>query len=54
MTLVVKTQIREFIKEMNVSNDFLIGVEKELEEIIKKAIERAKANNRRTLYARDL
>ena len=59
--VIVKSKVREIVKKIdeegavnNVANE----VEKELEikvnEILEKAIKRAKANQRRTLLARDL
>jgi histone H3/H4 len=59
--IIVKSQIRKKVKEIDVEN--VIGnvaneVEEELEikvnEILEKAIGRAKANQRKTLLARDL
>ena len=53
MVLIVKNNIRKVV-ELNVGEDFEIEFEKKVEEILKKAEERAKANQRRTIYARDL
>ena len=53
MALVVKSSIKNS-SEMNVSEEFEIELEKKVEELIKHAEKRAKANSRRTLYARDL
>ncbi len=59
--IIVKSQIRKKVKEID--NENVIGnvageVEEELEikvnEILEKAIARAKANQRKTLLARDL
>ncbi len=59
--IVVKSQIRKKVKELDTEN--VIGnvaneVEEELElkvnEILEKAIKRAKSNQRKTLLARDL
>jgi len=53
MSLIVKNNVRDST-EMQVAEEFYIELEKKVEEIIKKAEQRAKANSRRTLFARDL
>ena len=53
MTLVVKSAIKKVV-EMNVGEDVLVELNKKVEGILKKAEERARANGRRTMYARDL
>jgi len=53
MALVIKSNIRK-CTEFMVSDEVETELEKMVEEIIKKAEERAKANNRRTIMARDL
>ncbi len=53
MSLLVKTNIKE-ASEFAVSEEFIEALEKKVSEDIKKAEERARANNRRTLLARDL
>ncbi len=53
MALVVKSKIKEYT-ELNVGEEFTVALERKVEEILKKAEERAKANQRRTIYARDL
>ena len=59
--IIVKSQIRKKVKEIdeeNVIGNVATEVEEELEikinEILEKAIQRAKANQRKTLLARDL
>ena len=59
--IIVKSKIREIVKkidEENVINSVAEEVEPALEnrveEVLKKAIQRAKANQRKTLLARDL
>ena len=52
--LVVRSKIKDFVKDMNVSGDFADGLSREVEALIKKAAARAKANGRRTVQARDL
>ena len=59
--IIVKSQIRKIVKELdtekkvpNVADEVEPALDKKVEEILKQAIERAKANQRRTLQARDL
>jgi len=59
--IIVKSKIREIVKELdpekivnNVAEEFEETLEKKVREDLKKAIERAKANQRRTLLSRDL
>jgi histone H3/H4 len=59
--IIVKSQIRKKLKEVdeqgnirNVSEEVEPALERKVEEVLSKAIERAKANQRRTLLARDL
>lgn len=62
MTLIVKSNIKKVVKELQKNNEEITSVAEEvgnalelkIEEILEKAIERAKANKRRTLHARDL
>jgi histone H3/H4 len=53
MGLVVWSNVKKFI-EMNVGEDVAAALETKVEEALKKAEERARANGRRTVYARDL
>ena len=53
MALIVKSKIREST-DLNVGEDFSVALERRVEDMVKKAEERAKANQRRTIYARDL
>lgn len=59
--IIVKSQIRKKVKELdkggvigNVAEEVEEALDKKVEEILAKAIERAKANQRKTLQARDL
>jgi|TARA_Y100000034_G_scaffold7044_1_gene7761 histone H3/H4 len=52
--LVVKSKIKEHAGDLNVAGDFAESLDKELESLIAKACERAKANGRKTVQARDL
>ena len=60
-TLIVKSNIKKVVKSLdkenkvpNVADEVGLALEKKVEFILKDAIERAKANQRRTLQARDL
>ena len=53
MGLIVKSNIKKYV-ELNVGEDLAVELEKQVEEKLKKAEERAKLNGRRTVYARDL
>lgn len=61
MGLIIKSNIRKTIQELDkennissVADEVEIALEKKVEDILKEAIERAKANKRRTIQARDL
>lgn len=61
MTLIVKSNIRKTVKELDkenvlssVAEEVAPVLERKTEEILQDAIKRAKANGRRTLQARDL
>ncbi len=53
MALIVKSKIKDLTK-FNVAEEIYLELEKQLEEKVMKAEERAKANGRRTIFARDL
>lgn len=53
MSIINKSKVKE-ISELQVSEEFLSELEKEVEGLVKKAEKRAKENSRRTLLARDL
>ena len=52
--LIIKSNIKEAVPELQVASDVEDALNKKIEEILKQASERAKQNSRRTLYARDL
>ncbi|NMB67024.1 DUF1931 family protein [Candidatus Woesearchaeota archaeon] len=61
MGLIIKNNIRKRIKELDkensissVADEVELALEKKVEDILREAIERAKANKRRTIQARDL
>lgn len=53
MGLVVKSKIKEHT-ELNVGEEFSRAFERKVEDLLKDAEERAKANGRKTIYARDI
>ena len=54
MYLVTKAQVREIVGNVNIAEEFYPALNIEVKNLILKALERAKKNNRRTLMARDL
>ena len=62
MVLIVKSNIKRVVKELQKENEDVTSVaeevetelERKVEKILAEGIERAKANKRRTLQARDL
>jgi len=62
MALVVKSRIKEAVKEIqkgdeqitSVAEEVGFALERKVEEILEQAVARAKENHRKTLHARDL
>ena len=61
MVLIIKSNIRKVVKELDkenkvssIADEVETALEGKVEELLRNGIERAKANNRRTLQARDL
>jgi len=61
MSIIIKSQIRPLVKELDkenavssVADEVGTALERKVEDILINAIERAKANKRRTIQARDL
>ncbi len=54
MSVIVKSQVKELCGDYNVAGDFADALDKKVTALIKEAVERAKANNRRTVMAKDL
>ncbi len=52
--LIIKSKIKSAVPELSVSGDVPEALNKRVQEILDKASERAKANGRRTLQAKDL
>jgi histone H3/H4 len=54
MALVVKSAVRELVKgRANVGEDFLKKLDTDVAAMVRRAVERASANKRKTLKARD-
>ena len=53
MGLIVKSKIKEYV-DLNVGEDVARELDMKIEEMLKKAEKRAKENQRKTIYARDL
>jgi histone H3/H4 len=52
--LIIKSKIKEAVPELNVAAEVAEALNRKVENLLKEASERAKANGRRTLQARDL
>ena len=52
--LIVKAKIKEHAGGLNVAGDLADGLDKKVAALIAEAVERAKANGRKTVQARDL
>ena len=52
--LIVKSKIKNVISDLNVAAEVAPALNKKVHDLLKEASERAKANGRRTLQARDL
>jgi histone H3/H4 len=54
MALAVKSAVKGLLKGMRVGGDFWKELDKRIGEVVKCAVERAKANGRKTVRACDL
>ena len=52
--LIIKSKIRNAVDGINVAAEVAPALNKKVQKILYEAVERAKANGRRTLQARDL
>jgi histone H3/H4 len=52
--VIVKAKIKDIVGDANVASDFVETLDVEVKALIKKAVKRAEANNRRTVMAKDL
>ncbi|MBX0297410.1 DUF1931 domain-containing protein [Haloarcula nitratireducens] len=54
MSLIVKAAVKDALSEHNVSADFYEALDEEVAELLEDAAQRAEANDRKTVQARDL
>jgi len=54
MGLINRSKLRGYLDGLNLGEDLLVEMEKQVEKMLKKAADRARKNFRRTVYARDL
>lgn len=54
MAVIVKSAVKDCCKGFNVSADFYDALDKEVQNTIKRASQRAKDNGRKTVQARDI
>jgi hypothetical protein len=54
MGIINKCKVRSYLDGLNLGEDVVPKLEREVDEILKRASERARQNLRRTVYARDL
>ncbi|GIU69448.1 MAG: hypothetical protein KatS3mg002_0684 [Candidatus Woesearchaeota archaeon] len=52
--IIVKSKIKEITGQYNVSADFTEALNEKVKQIIKDAVKRAEANNRKTVMGRDI
>lgn len=52
--LIVKAAVKDALNDKNVASDFYEAFDEEVAELIEDAAERAEANDRKTVQARDL
>ena len=52
--LIVNSSISKVAKNINIASDVPEALNKKIEQIIKEAVSRAKANSRKTLQGRDI
>lgn len=52
--VIVKAKIKDVATGFNVSGDVAPALDKKVRELLKAAVERAKANGRRTVMAKDI
>lgn len=52
--LIVKSNIKKVIKDLNISEDVASALDKKIEQLLIEASKRAKANSRKTLQGKDI
>lgn len=53
-SVIVKSKIKEVASDHNVAGDFADALDEEVRQLVKDAAQRAEANGRKTLMAKDL
>jgi histone H3/H4 len=53
-SIIIKSKLKSVAKGINVSGDFADALDREVKQLIAKAVERAKANNRKTVMGKDI
>lgn len=54
MSIIVKSKVKEICGEINLGGDFVEALDKHVQDLVRKAIDRAKANGRRTIMSKDI
>lgn len=54
LMLIVKSKVKDVVEDVNVGGDFAEALNREVIALVKKAVERCKANGRKTLRPQDL
>ena len=52
--IIIKGKLKDLVKGLNVSSDFADALDQKVKELIAQAVERTKANNRRTVMGKDV
>ncbi|MFH0875857.1 MAG: hypothetical protein V1859_08010 [archaeon] len=54
MSIVNKTELKKLVGDFKLANEFYPAIDTKVEHMVREAMERAKANQRRTLMGRDI
>jgi histone H3/H4 len=54
VNLVIKSNIKKVAKNINIAGDVPAALNRKIEDVIKEAVQRAKANGRKTLQGKDI
>ena len=52
--IIIRSKLKKIVRDLNISAEVPEALDKEVDRILKKAEERARANGRRTLQGRDI
>jgi histone H3/H4 len=52
--VVIRSKLKDVAKGINISGDFADALDKKVRAVIAEAVERAKANNRKTVMGKDV